>query len=115
MYGEDADTAIRIGVGPCVGDGGVVDRQELQHTLSGLCHKVDHHLKVAEVAYACTCHATERENRYKCTSKSSIPHLKERLIKTVHHCLTVLDLGHGDDAVASALPHHHQSRTILYN
>ena len=59
MYGEDADTAIRIGVGPCVGDGGVVDGQELQHTLSGLCHKVNHHPQVAKVAYTGTCLATE--------------------------------------------------------
>ena len=98
-----------------MGDRSVVDRQELQHALSGLSHKINHRLKVAEVAYTCTCLATEREYRYKCTCQLSVPDFEESLVKTVHHRLTVLDLGQSDGAVASALPHHHQSRTIHYN
>ena len=67
MDGEDADAAIWIRIGPSMGDGGVVDRQELQNLLSSLCHQVDHTLEVTEVTDACALLASEREDRHECT------------------------------------------------
>ena len=55
MQCKHADATIRIGVGPCVGDGAVVDRQDLQHALSGLVDIVDHLLQITEVTHAETC------------------------------------------------------------
>ena len=115
MYGEDADAAVRIRIGPCMGDGGVVDRQELEHALSGFCHKINHRLKVAEISNTRTRLATKREYRHQCACQLSVPNLKESLVETVHHRLTVHDWRQSDGAVVSALPHHHQSRTIHYN
>ena len=49
---KDADARIWIGVGPSARGGSIVDGQKLQHSLTGVCHEVDHCSKVAEVAYA---------------------------------------------------------------
>ena len=46
----DAYTVIWIGVCPCIGDGGVVDREYLNDALIGLGSPVNHHLEVAEVS-----------------------------------------------------------------
>ena len=35
-----------------MGDIGIIDGQNLQHTLTGLVGPVNHHLQVAEVSYA---------------------------------------------------------------
>ena len=54
MNGKHADTAVGIRVCPGVSDGRIVDRQQLKHLLSSLCHQVDHTLQVSEVAYTRT-------------------------------------------------------------
>ena len=51
MEGKDADTAIGIGVGPGMGEGSVVDGQNLQHPLVCGGHEVNHLPEVAEVAH----------------------------------------------------------------
>ena len=48
----DAYAVVWIGVGPGMGDVCVVDGQNLQHTLFSVCHPVNHHLQVSEVAHA---------------------------------------------------------------
>ena len=50
-----------------MGDGGIIDRQELQNLLSCLCHQVDHALEVAEVTDAGALLTSEREDRHECT------------------------------------------------
>ncbi len=52
MQRKDADAAVRVGVGPGMRDGGVVDGEQLQHVLSRLRHEVYHGMQVAEVAHA---------------------------------------------------------------
>ena len=50
MQCVDAYTVIWIGVCPCIGDGGVVDREYLDDALIGLGSPVNHQLEVAEVS-----------------------------------------------------------------
>ena len=54
MQGKDADATVWITIRPCMGNGGIIDRQELEHTLTGLNHEVYHRLEVAKVAYTST-------------------------------------------------------------
>ena len=49
---KDADARIWIGVGPSARRGSIVDGQQLQHSLTSVCHEVGHCGKVTEVAYA---------------------------------------------------------------
>ena len=64
MEREDTDTAIRVAVGPGMGDGGIIDRQDLQHTLFGSRHPVDHLHQVTEVADTEALFAPQGEHRY---------------------------------------------------
>lgn len=49
MNSEDADAAVWITVGPCMSDGGIIDRKELEHLLTGRSHKINHSLQVTEI------------------------------------------------------------------
>ena len=62
MQGIDTDGIIRIGILPGVGDGGIVDREYLQHALLGLVAPVDEHFQVAKVAHAKAALTSQRED-----------------------------------------------------
>ena len=51
MKGKDTDAGIRITVSPSVGVGRVVNRQNLQQTLTTTSHPVDHFLQVSKITY----------------------------------------------------------------
>ena len=59
MNSEDADAAVWITVGPCMGDGGIIDRKELEHLLTGRSHKINHGLQVTEVTNTGTLTGTQ--------------------------------------------------------
>ena len=95
-----------------MGDGGVVDGKQLQHALSCLRHQINHHLQVAEVAYASTLLGTEREYWDKCSSQLAVPYLEESLVKAVHHRHALLHVGQSEAAVTATFPHHHVSGSV---
>ncbi len=51
MESIDADAVIRVGVGPCMIDGSIVDGENLKGILTSQDTPVDHEFQVAEVAH----------------------------------------------------------------
>ena len=104
VNGKHADTAVGIRVCPGVSDGRIVDRQQLKHLLSSLCHQVDHTLQVSKVAYTCTLLAAKREDRNQYSGKLTVPALQERLAQLVRDYRTGLHLRYLNTAVVTCFP-----------
>ena len=103
---KDADARIWIGVGPSARRGSIVDGQQLQHSLAGVCHEVGHCGKVAEVAYAETAFGAQREERHECSSQTSVAHGEERLVLLYHAHVACLHRIEFELTVVARLPHH---------
>ena len=106
MKGKDADATVGIRVGPGVGDGGVVDGQHLQHSLSRAGHPVDHLLQVAEVAHAETVFGAEREYRYQCAGTTDVVDGEEGRFEFIDHHAVFTHVGQRHPAVVMVFPYH---------
>ena len=62
MESKDTYTRVRIRVGPGMCDSGVVDREDLEHSLTRCCHPVNHLHQVTEIAYSEAVLTTQRED-----------------------------------------------------
>ena len=121
MKGEDTDARIRIGVGPRVGDGCVIDRQHLQDLLSCGTHKVDHLFQVTEVSYAERLFRTEGKDGDERASDTCVVYLKESLTEVIDHNLTWIQCRYMHRAVQTVFPQHiflafvtHRAKLKLY-
>ena len=110
MEREDTDTAIRVAVGPGMGDGGIINRQDLQHTLFGSRHPVDHLHQVTEVADTEALFAPQGEHRYQGSSAFHVIDGEEGLWQLIHHDISFVQQGQADGAVHTILP---QRRHII--
>ena len=104
MQGVDADTVVGVRVLPGVGDVRIVDGQYLQYSLLGLCTPVDHHLQVAEVAYAKASLTTEREDGNHRSSALPRVNGEESLCQFVHHYVARFHFRQTNRAVHAVLP-----------
>ncbi len=104
MEGEDTDTGIRVAIGPGMGNGGVVDRQDLEHALFGGCYPVDHFLQVTEVAHAKAFSASEGEHGNQCSGAFHVIDGEESLWQLIHHDIAFVQQGQTDAAVTPFLP-----------
>ena len=77
MKSKDADTTVRVRVGPSVSGCSVVNRQNLQYPLACLRHPVNHFAQIAEVSDTKTFLGTKGENGNQSTSN-----LQRRYIET---------------------------------
>ena len=62
MESKDTYTRVRIRIGPGMCDSGVVDREDLEHSLTRCCHPVNHLHQVTEIAYSEAVLTTQRED-----------------------------------------------------
>ena len=104
MQCVDAYAVIRIGVGPCVGDVGVVYGQKLQHALTGLHHPVNHKSQVAEVTHAKRAFTAQREHRDYGAGSLPVAYRQECLVEMVHNHVAVLHGRNVDITVGGCLP-----------
>ena len=106
MQGVDADAIVGIRILPGVGDGGVVDGEHLQGTLTGGCHPVDHLFQVAEIAHAKATLAAKREDGHHGACHTPRRNGKARFFQFIYHGVAFLQLGEHDGAIAGFFPKH---------
>ena len=87
-----------------MGDGGIVDWQQLEHFLSGRCHEVDHGLQITEVAHTGTLLTTQREHRNQCSGHLAVVEGEECLIQIISDGIACLHLRQVDGAVHACFP-----------
>ena len=104
MECKNGDTTVWIGVGPGVGDGGVIDGKHLQQTLTCLCRPVNHLLQITEVAYSKAIFRTQGEYRYKCSGNLLIMIGIKRLVELITDQFTCLHLRDKHRPVEPCLP-----------
>ena len=86
-------------------DCGVVDRQYLQYSLSGLRNKVYHLLQVAEVANAKAALRAKREYRHESSSHLGVADREESLVEIVDRDVAIGKMSHLNGAVHACFPY----------
>ena len=104
MECKDADTAIRIAVCPRMGNRCIVDGQDLQQTLMGCCHPVDHLFQVSEVADTEARLRTKGEYGNQCSCTFHGRYGEVSLRKFIDNHIAVLHIGQCDHAVFAFFP-----------
>ena len=87
-----------------MGDGGVVDGQNLQHTLAREGHPVDHLAQVAEVTHAETALRPEREHGHERTGAFHMVGIETGLRQLIYHHIAIFHHGKRDYPVVGILP-----------
>ena len=104
MEGEDTDTGIGIRVGPRMGERGIIDRQDLQNSLTGGRNPVNHLLQIAKVTYTKTGSATQREDRHQCSGETFLLVVEDWLGKFKDQTIASLNKRQCHRTVVTSLP-----------
>ena len=104
MYSKNRDATIRVAICPCVSDSGVVDRQYLQYSLSGLRNEVYHLLQVAEVANAKATLRAKREYWHEGSCHLGVADREESLVEVVDRDVAIGKMSHLDGTVHACFP-----------